>query len=101
MGDRGRHPVNFLKAPVAEADNSRGRRAPARSDVGTDGRLTEEPFAHGLDPLVALDALRDQIARSHGVTDPDARRRLLKLNELSREWIGVLRTPPQGRVFLA
>jgi hypothetical protein len=57
-----------------------------------DGRLTEEPFAHGLGPLAALDALRDQIARSHGVTDPDARRRLLKLNELSREWIGVLGT---------
>jgi AAA domain len=55
-------------------------------------RLAEEPFTYGLSPSDALGSLRDQVARAHGVTDLDARRRLLRLDELARDWIAVLGT---------
>ncbi|WP_213736227.1 AAA domain-containing protein [Bradyrhizobium sp. dw_411] len=43
-------------------------------------------------PSEILEDIRDDTARRHVVFDPDARRRFLKLEELSRKWVSVLNT---------
>jgi serine/threonine protein kinase len=55
-----------------------------------DALLTEHRFPKGTDPREALDQIRDEIASRHSVFDLDARRRLLRLDALGREWVSVL-----------
>ena len=82
--DLASHPDGDVKAAARERLQNLNR---AWLDL-----LEENSIAPGIGTLDTLEITRDGIAARHSVVDADARRRLLRLEALGREWVSALAT---------